>query len=110
MKSHCFSWSFCLSAVLLASSSFTIDYTNFKHFEESRKRKITFEDCTPRLISEFNEFMRNDGNSTGRYNHMPKHQRPREKSLHIRIKVQKKLATFFRWAAKNHGNHSVTIK
>ena len=78
-------------------------YNNFKHFEESRKRKINFEDCTPRLIAELEEFLKNDDNSTGKYNHLPPRQRPRKKGLNSRIKILKILACFFKWANKNYG-------
>jgi len=78
-------------------------YNNFKHFEESRRRKITFEDCSPRLIAEFDEFLKNDDDSGGKYDHLPPRQRPRKKGLNSRIKILKILACFLRWANTNYG-------
>jgi len=75
---------------------------NFKNFEESRRRKITFEDCSPRLIAEFVEFLKTDDDSSGRYDHIPPRQRPRKKGQNTRIKILKILACFFRWANKNY--------
>ena len=78
-------------------------FNNFKRFEDSRRRKIKFEDCTPRLIAEFEEFLKNDDDSDGKYDHLHPRQRPRKKGLNTRIKILKILACFFKWADKNYG-------
>lgn len=78
-------------------------YNNFKHFEESRRRKIQFEDCNARLIAEFDEFMKNDENTAGKYDALPVRQRPRKKGINTRVKILGTLSTFFKWASKNYG-------
>jgi Phage integrase family. len=78
-------------------------FNTFRRFQDSRRRKINFEDCTPRLMSEFNEFMKIDDNSTGKYEHLPIRQRPRKKGLNTRIMIFNAIAAFFRWARQNFG-------
>ncbi|WP_295938442.1 phage integrase SAM-like domain-containing protein [uncultured Alistipes sp.] len=77
-------------------------YNNFKRFEDSRRRKIEFEDCTARLIGEFDEFLKNDDNSTGKYDDLSERHRPRPKGLNTRVKILRTLAAFFKWANKNY--------
>lgn len=77
-------------------------YNSFKRFESSRRRKIDFEDCTHRLMDEFNEFMKTDDNSTGKYDYLPVRQRPRKKGINTRATIFNALAAFFRWAGKNY--------
>lgn len=88
-------------------------YNNFKRFEQSRRRTVEFEDCSARLIAEFDEFLKNDDNSTGRYDDLPERQRPRSKGLNTRVKILRTLAAFFKWANKNYDishNPFVTYK
>lgn len=77
-------------------------YNNFKHFEVSRRKKIEFEDCDVRLIGEFNEFLKNDDNSNGKYDDLSERHRPRKKGLNTRVKILRTLAAFFKWANKNY--------
>ncbi|MCD7969629.1 MAG: site-specific integrase [Alistipes sp.] len=77
-------------------------YNNLKNFEKARRRKIDFVDCTPRLMAEFDEFMKTDDNSSGKYDHLPLRQRPRPKGRNTRVKVFRTLSTFFKWVNKNY--------
>ena len=77
-------------------------YNNFKRFEEARRRKIVFEDCNAKLIGEFEDFLKNDDNNTGKYDDLPVRQQPRRKGLNTRVKILRTLAAFFKWANKNY--------
>lgn len=78
-------------------------YNTFKHFEESRRRRISFEDISPRLIADFEEFMKNDDNSSGKYDALPPRQQPRKKGINTRVKILGTLSAFMKWASKHYG-------
>lgn len=71
---------------------------HFKRFEENRGEELVFPECSALLLTEFEEYLWQDGRDPNRYAHIKNpRNRPRKKGINTISKIMRVTKCFFNW-------------